>query len=320
MTGNDNAGFGAGADIASSIVSIGAGLYDSHQNRKVARENTDKTIAAQKAEAELAYQRSIEMWNMQNLYNSPEAQMNRFKAAGLNPHLIYGQGNAGNASGTPEYQPANLQYRYEAPAYGAAINSAIPTLMAVGTWMQNMRLSEAELQQKSTNTEKARQLIEFLEKMNPNKLSEIENRLSLYPYQAQAQKYNMAKGAQELASMQQEYRYRYGEDLFNDRPWPDVLPSSGYSSGYGGVRRLEFLEQEAKTRLEQAKASWTDFGITSPQAIIQMVLGGVMGMAGQTLKATPRPRIFKGGSSSKAPKRIKTFYDKGKRRSQVVDY
>jgi hypothetical protein len=30
-------------------------------------------------------------WNMQNVYNSPSQQMQRFKEAGLNPNLIYGQ-------------------------------------------------------------------------------------------------------------------------------------------------------------------------------------------------------------------------------------
>lgn len=30
-------------------------------------------------------------WNMQNEYNSPQAQMQRFRDAGLNPNLIYGQ-------------------------------------------------------------------------------------------------------------------------------------------------------------------------------------------------------------------------------------
>lgn len=34
----------------------------------------------------------------QNQYNSPSAQMDRFKQAGLNPHLIYGQGSPGNQS------------------------------------------------------------------------------------------------------------------------------------------------------------------------------------------------------------------------------
>ena len=30
-------------------------------------------------------------WNRQNDYNTPKAQMSRFKEAGLSPHLIYGQ-------------------------------------------------------------------------------------------------------------------------------------------------------------------------------------------------------------------------------------
>lgn len=41
---------------------------------------------------------AVEDWNKQNAYNAPAAQMQRFKDAGLNPNLIYGQGNAGNAT------------------------------------------------------------------------------------------------------------------------------------------------------------------------------------------------------------------------------
>lgn len=41
----------------------------------------------------------VNMWNMQNAYNTPEMQMQRLKEAGLNPNLIYGSGQAstGNA-------------------------------------------------------------------------------------------------------------------------------------------------------------------------------------------------------------------------------
>lgn len=38
-------------------------------------------------------------WNAQNLYNSPQQQMQRLKDAGLNPNLVYGTGAVGNASG-----------------------------------------------------------------------------------------------------------------------------------------------------------------------------------------------------------------------------
>lgn len=44
------------------------------------------------------WNQQVAFWHMMNQYNSPQSQMARFKEAGLNPHLIYGQGNAGNAA------------------------------------------------------------------------------------------------------------------------------------------------------------------------------------------------------------------------------
>lgn len=41
---------------------------------------------------------NLEQWNRNNAYNSPAAQMQRFKAAGLNPDLIYQQGTPGISS------------------------------------------------------------------------------------------------------------------------------------------------------------------------------------------------------------------------------
>tara|TARA_B110000483_G_C18198178_1_gene543990 strand:- start:1409 stop:2338 length:930 start_codon:yes stop_codon:yes gene_type:complete len=38
------------------------------------------------------------LWNQANKYNSPIEQMARLKEAGLNPHLMYGNGTVGNAS------------------------------------------------------------------------------------------------------------------------------------------------------------------------------------------------------------------------------
>lgn len=60
--------------------------------------NADKELASYK------FDQDLEMWNLQNEYNSPEKQMQRFKQAGLNPALMYGQGSAGNATEAPKYQ------------------------------------------------------------------------------------------------------------------------------------------------------------------------------------------------------------------------
>jgi hypothetical protein len=52
-------------------------------------------------------------WNRQNQYNSPAAQMQRYKDAGLSPHLIYGQQNTAPAirsteAKAPQYMAPNI--------------------------------------------------------------------------------------------------------------------------------------------------------------------------------------------------------------------
>lgn len=65
---------------------------------------------------------ALDFWNLQNDYNSPAAQMKRFQEAGLNPNLIYGQGNNGNSGpvSTPDYH----QVSRRAPEFGNAISGA----------------------------------------------------------------------------------------------------------------------------------------------------------------------------------------------------
>lgn len=69
---------------AGAVVGAGLGALDAYQDK-----------------AALGYQnkQNIKLWNMQNEYNSPKAQMQRYIDAGLNPNLIYSQQNtAGDIS------------------------------------------------------------------------------------------------------------------------------------------------------------------------------------------------------------------------------
>ncbi|WNK14116.1 MAG: DNA pilot protein [Microvirus sp.] len=54
--------------------------------------------------ADYTYANDKAMFNATNEYNSPKNQMARYGQAGLNPNLIYSQGNSGNASSPPKYQ------------------------------------------------------------------------------------------------------------------------------------------------------------------------------------------------------------------------
>lgn len=56
-----------------------------------------------RAIAKYQAQKDLEFLAQQNLYNEPKNQMARFQEAGLNPNLIYGQGNPGNQSSPQQY-------------------------------------------------------------------------------------------------------------------------------------------------------------------------------------------------------------------------
>lgn len=62
---------------------------------------------------------NLQLWQLQNEYNSPAAQMKRFQDAGLNPNLIYGQSNESPAPASAsafQFRPQNLQQRRYANA------------------------------------------------------------------------------------------------------------------------------------------------------------------------------------------------------------
>lgn len=108
------AAIGAGGGAINSL----SQMHQNKKNRQFSREMYDR----QKAD-------NLEFWNLQNDYNSPQSQMNRFQEAGLNPHLIYGQGNAGNAGAisTPDVQTPQTR----SPEWGNAISAGgLPYLMA----------------------------------------------------------------------------------------------------------------------------------------------------------------------------------------------
>jgi len=94
----------AAIQSAGQFTNVGANtvgqVLTNRRNRRFSREMYERTK-----------QDNIAFWHMQNEYNSPAKQMSRFQEAGLNPHLIYGQGNSGNASpvATPDVQSAQAR-------------------------------------------------------------------------------------------------------------------------------------------------------------------------------------------------------------------
>ena len=91
-------------------------------------------------------QHSLQDWTMQNDYNSPAAQMQRLKMAGLNPNLVYGKG-ADNVSGIVRSADAG-SWNPQPPKFelGAAAQSGLSAYY-------NTQLQQAQIDNlKSQNT------------------------------------------------------------------------------------------------------------------------------------------------------------------------
>ncbi len=61
--------------------------------------------SSRRREASRARAHDINMWDKTNAYNDPKSQMERLRAAGLNPNLVYG-GSSGQTAGTANSIPA----------------------------------------------------------------------------------------------------------------------------------------------------------------------------------------------------------------------
>lgn len=155
--------------IISGVGSLLGGLGSSAMNNKAVQDTNKANMEIAKYQAqwqqqenEKAYQRSLNMWNLQNEYNSPTQQMARIRAAGLNPNLVYGNGVTGNSAGsTPQYEPA----KFNAPTMQAyrgwnlGISDAISQFLAYRTAKAQVDNMEAQngLIRQQTATEATRQ-------------------------------------------------------------------------------------------------------------------------------------------------------------------
>lgn len=89
-----------------------SGIFNSVSQHLANKANLAAVEATNKANMDLAeyqWSKNLEMWNLQNEYNSPKSQMQRFIEAGLNPNLIYGKGSSGNATSLPSYSAPRMQ-------------------------------------------------------------------------------------------------------------------------------------------------------------------------------------------------------------------
>lgn len=102
----------AGIAAGASLLGTGVQAFAQGKMNRKTRQWNEKMYNLQR-------QHALADWNMQNEYNSPAAQMARYKAGGLNPNLIYGQPNEGGVVRSSDAKSWNPQAPdYESGAKG----------------------------------------------------------------------------------------------------------------------------------------------------------------------------------------------------------
>lgn len=91
--------------IIGGAAALAGGLVGGLMNRNSQKDANKENI--QLAREQQQFQQK--MVQQQNEFNSPVAQMHRYAQAGLNPNLVYTQGNPGNQTSIPSYQRADVK-------------------------------------------------------------------------------------------------------------------------------------------------------------------------------------------------------------------
>lgn len=114
----------AGSGFLGGVISAGANLYEAKKQREWFESMQDKQN-----------QWSLDMWNRTNEYNSPSAQVERLRSAGLNP-LYYGL-DGSSANGLESAQSLG----YERAQFGATEN---PVAMAYDAMVKNAQIANIQ--------------------------------------------------------------------------------------------------------------------------------------------------------------------------------
>lgn len=125
----------------------------------------------QRAWSEKMYQRqyddNLALWNLQNEYNNPASQMQRYKDAGLSPHLVYGAGTAGTAANIDAPTPPSLDLQTpDISELGRGIQGATDSYFQVQTQQEQMKqiktnIDSMEANQYKTLIDAAQQLFDL---------------------------------------------------------------------------------------------------------------------------------------------------------------
>lgn len=136
----------------SAIQSVG-NIFTAGANRRAQQKENEKQRQWSREMYDLQNSRDIDFWNMQNAYNDPLAQMQRLNNAGLNPHLVYGNGADTTAGPIATHSaPQPNTKAPQLPPLGDILSGGLFSFLDIQQKKANVARTEAETKSIDANT------------------------------------------------------------------------------------------------------------------------------------------------------------------------
>lgn len=261
------------AGIAGGLISTGVNAISRGGPKRQYKYNlklAEYQNAINRANAEWAFEKDMEMKKWQLAYDSPEAQMKRFKDAGLNPNLIYGQGTPGNMQHAPEFPKLP----------GVSVGSVdAASLGALGTEFQQARLMASQTDLTRVRTDK----VSYDKELTQAQTAVAKANPLLAPGYVSSL-VTQLKATADLKSQERDFMLSPSQSSVNGQPINDG-PARGYVKMAEQLRllsqkfnlgeadqkiRAQILQsKEFQNALQQVQVEWMRDAEITPQHIYQ---------------------------------------------------
>ena len=170
--------------VGGALLNAGLGVVGNFLGNKQAEKNQQKQNEFNAQEAQKTREWQEKMWNLNNEYNTPLAQVNRIQEAGLNPNLVYGNGTIQNVTpmASSSAQASSTPFNDSIAARHAKNFDAIMRGLQTAITMQELKNKKAEGKNIESNTEKNN--AEAQESQQRAKNLETENKFNLDTFDA----------------------------------------------------------------------------------------------------------------------------------------
>lgn len=249
--------------IIGPVVDGITGIFNSSQQAKTSKRNTDRQIQANWDLANLKYQKDLEQWYRENAYNAPDEQMRRLRNAGLNPNLVYGTGTVtGNTTTSgPRFDRPDVEYNYEPFQFPTnAISRGIQ-------FIQENRLRDRQI---AETEERVKNLATQRDALKAKTESEIINQI-YYKLRGKSAglKYNLDQSLfrTQLDYARENLRRLRGEVSLQDykkqslltKTYGDYYRGLGYKQDYESFKNYGFTRGNSPWWVRMLINSWSDF-------------------------------------------------------------